>query len=151
MQLPDSMASMHAVPTIRPRRLLALSLLIAAGAAAAHDTWFEQRAGGHAGDVRLVLGTGDQFPKYEFNVGAHGLVKKACRGGERTVAMRARETDTVLHLQASLPPRAARAITCWVELMPLQIEIEPREVLDSVGIFRTREPSKYNVARIARM
>lgn len=51
-------------------------LLLATGAAAAHDTWFERRA-----DGSLQLGTGTQFPKQETPLDPQWIARQGCDAG----------------------------------------------------------------------
>lgn len=51
-------------------------LLIATGAAAAHDTWFERRA-----DGSLQLGTGAQFPQQETGLDPQWILRQGCDAG----------------------------------------------------------------------
>ena len=98
----------------------AVCALALAGAAAAHDTWFDPRADG------LYLGTGDHFPKQEFTLEAVALGRHACRGADgRDTPLRALlQTDTALKLAA--PPPGARG--CWVQLLPFEVQIPPAVV-----------------------
>jgi hypothetical protein len=94
--------------------------LCLAGAACAHDSWFELRADG------LYLGTGDHFPKQEFALAPEALARHACRGadGRDTPLRPLTQVDTALKLAAP-PPRAQG---CWAQLLAFDIEIAPEKV-----------------------
>lgn len=100
-------------------------------AAQAHDTWFATTLGARAGELQFALGTGDVFPKQEFTVAPQLIERQGCRHGERPpLPMKVqRQTDTALLLQARTAATAQRgqsgAITCWAQLQPLDIQIEP--------------------------
>jgi len=57
-------------------KLLALLLVLAAGPAQAHDSWFARQP-----DGSVVLGTGNQFPKQETGIAPQYLLKQACAAG----------------------------------------------------------------------
>jgi hypothetical protein len=101
------------------RSTIALLLALHAGAAAAHDTWFE-RAGG-----TLRLGTGNLFPRQENAIDPGYLVRSGCRsdGGE-TLALKALQAaDPALELQ--VPPAAA---SCWAQLAAFEVELTPDKI-----------------------
>lgn len=117
--------SAAAVPAYRvPMKLRSIAaaacVLGLAGAAAAHDTWFDPRADG------LYLGTGDHFPKQEFTLEAVALSRHACRGadGRDTPLRPLLQSDTALKLAAA-PPGAQG---CWVQLLPFEVQIPPAVV-----------------------
>jgi len=112
---------MHA----HPIRLVALAgVLAAAGSgASAHDTWFAPRASAKAGEVALMLGTGNQFPVHESGVGFEHLVRSGCRDaqGQAISLQPVNVAPTALWLRAAV--RADRALSCWAQLSPFEIEL----------------------------
>jgi hypothetical protein len=107
----------------KPRRWPAATFalcLVLAGAARAHDSWFDLRADG------LYLGTGDHFPKHEFTLAPEALARHACRGADgRDTPMRPlAQTDTALKLAA--PPPQAQG--CWAQLKTFDVDIAPQTV-----------------------
>lgn len=105
---------------MRRSSLLPLSCVVAALAAApafAHDTWFAPQP-----DGLLALGTGNRYPVQETAVGREYLERQGCRtaaGSERTMQP-LRHTGQALLLRP-----AARARSCWAQLVPLEIELAP--------------------------
>jgi hypothetical protein len=114
---------MKATRTFAP--LLALAAL-AAAPAAAHDTWFELRAPVR-GELRLALGTGNQFPVKETGVDAKYLVSSGCRGagGGRIALRRVGNEPAALLLGPMRGARAGEALSCWAQLEPFDIELQP--------------------------
>jgi hypothetical protein len=102
----------------RFRVVTAAVLLAGAGAAAAHDTWFETVPG--AG-WRLALGTGNQFPVQETGVGANYVVRQGCAGPRGALPLKAlSNTDTALVFSA-----AVDATDCWAQLEPFEVTLAP--------------------------
>ena len=110
-----------------PGRLAACVLAVAAGSAGAHDTWFAVRSAQLPGNALLSLGTGNLFPVQEFAVASEHLDRSGCRQGSREVALTAvAAASTALLLRAQ--PGSAQPLTCWAQLVPFEIEIEPPKV-----------------------
>lgn len=103
----------------------------------AHDSWFEARPSPRIGEVRLALGTGNQFPVLESSVGAGALVEHGCRSGNGPVRklLITRDAPVALELRAGrvLPaqPRNALAVTCWAEMPTFELEVAP----DKIGLY----------------
>jgi hypothetical protein len=95
------------------RRITLAALLLAAGAAQAHDSWFEAAAGG------LRLGTGALFPKHETAIGEEYLRQRGCRGGGRELPLRVLGLADVA-LLAAAPPQAG---SCWAQTAPFEVEL----------------------------
>lgn len=115
--------------------LAVLAALLAVGPVAqAHDTWFEARAGARAGHWQLELGTGEQFPRQAFTLPAEAVRLQACqRAGAPAWPMQVQGMGpAALALRAATPGGSRRgqsgAVTCWAELQPLDIVIEPSKV-----------------------
>lgn len=122
---------MHAPLRYLLRHLLAGAAVCSAGAAAAHDTWFQPLPPAAPGDARLALGTGNRFPLQEFTVGAASLARQGCTArtdGAQPVALEAvRDTDRALHLRARARPAGA-ALSCWAQQQAFEVEIKPETV-----------------------
>ena len=113
------------------RMLLLLPLLWLASvpAAWAHDTWLRNLAP-VAGAPTLALGTGNRFPVYETAVAPEYIERQGCNAGpDASHTTRLRPQQLVA---ASLLLKAdAGARSCWVQLVPLSIELAP----DMVAIY----------------
>jgi len=113
------------------RRLaVALGCVLLAGAAAAHDTWFASLPPTPRGEVLLALGTGNQFPTQETPVSLQQLQSTGCRGeGVRTAPLRwAADAPTALVLRSARPVPATASLTCWAQLVPIDIQIDDATV-----------------------
>ena len=106
-----------------------------AGAAQAHDTWFEAVRGG-AADPRggapavLALGTGTRFPVFQFPIGIEQIVASGCRGDDDRLATAAPlalvlDRPTSILLRSAAPLAAGQATSCWAQLVPFEVEIDP--------------------------
>lgn len=119
-----------------PRTLLAAALLSIGMHAAAHDTWFAPQADA------LALTTGNRFPVGETAVDVAYFAKSGCRAadGTRHRLSLHRYTDQATLLRGAAP---ATGISCFVQLMPLDVELAP----DKVEVyFREIRPSAAAVA-----
>ena len=120
--------------------LLLASLSLAAGA---HDTWFEAKTPLRPGRVILALGTGNQFPKFDYPLQLAALQSSGCRQGKQPMAltgMTAAPTFTLMQtlaqagagVQAGAPVQAAggaaEPISCWAQSVPYDIEIAADKV-----------------------
>lgn len=118
----------------RMSRAVLAAMLVWGPTAQAHDTWFEARAGARAGQWQLRLGTGEQFPRQAFTLPAEVLHQQACRhAGSAPWPMQVQDMGaTALALRATVPGGSRRgrpgAVTCWAELQPLDIVVEPSKV-----------------------
>lgn len=114
-------------PRCRARAALATLLAAAAGAAAAHDTWFAVRGATLPGNTVLALGTGNQFPVQESTIAVEHLQAQGCRQGGRELPLAAvTGTTTALLLRAQ--PATPQPLSCWAQLVPFEIEIEADKV-----------------------
>ncbi len=123
-----------------PDLRLFLALIAAlASPAWAHDSWFAASPTPRAGEVRLSLATGNLFPKQESSVGAGAPVASGCRHGDAPAQPLRITRDTpqalLMHsdIHIAVKPRASAkpghpAITCWAQLVPLQVNIAPEIV-----------------------
>lgn len=106
---------------MQARPLLAAALLAAAGAAAAHDTWFENAPSTPAWAWAVALGTGNVFPVHEIGVGANYVVRQGCAGPRGPVPLKAlANTDTALVFGTN-----ADATSCWAQLEPFEVTLAP--------------------------
>lgn len=114
-----------------PRTLLAALALAAAAPAGAHDTWFAPLGAPAPGGRLLALGTGNRFPAQEFTIGHEQLVRRGCAGAggtqQATATLSAlQSTASALLLRAAPAAGApAGALSCWAQLQPFEVEIEP--------------------------
>lgn len=99
------------------------------GAAFAHDTWLhvtEQQPG--SGLLALEMGSGSRYPRSEGVVPGSRLVSPGCAdetGASRPLAPR-QELAVTLELRARIGP--ARALGCWLELLPVDLTLTPELV-----------------------
>ncbi len=118
---------MHPFPLRLPKATLAWVLCALAGTASAHDTWFERLPSAKPGELRLALGTGNRFPVHEFGVGAASLRESGCRAntaGASVLRLKPlHETPKALIVRAQPGPH--RAVTCWAQQQPFEVEIAP--------------------------
>jgi hypothetical protein len=108
--------------------LVALALL--AGPAVAHDSWLVPLPPADRGEALFALGTGNQFPRLESPVLPHQVASSGCRGdgvNERNLR-RAGERDDALLLRTPRPVPAGVGLSCWVQLVPIAIEIDDATV-----------------------
>lgn len=109
-------------------RVLALALALASvvGGAAAHDTWFERGPPASRGELTFALGTGTRFPAREFPVLLEQLKSSGCRGdGVRAESLRwAGDSPAALLLRSARPLPPGVALSCWAQLVPIDIEID---------------------------
>ncbi len=111
-------------------RALLLALLMAAGPAAAHDTWFVPQPPTDRGEALFALGTGNQFPRLELPVLPQQVAGGGCRGdgvAERSLR-RAGERPDALLLRTPRPVPGGVGLSCWVQLVPIEIEIDDATV-----------------------
>lgn len=143
-----------------PALALALALAwvcaLAAGPAAAHDTWFTPLPPTPRGQLVLALGTGTAYPRYEVAVAPQQLADSGCVGeGVREKPLRdgvelsldgirqwfASATDAanagveappvappVLALRTGRPVSPAASVSCWARLVPIDIDIDDATV-----------------------
>lgn len=118
--------------------LLAAGVVMLAQPAAAHDSWFQAQGQTARGELLLALGTGNRFPAYDLPVGMEHLRSSGCRAeGLRPEPLRRQaEQPPVLLLRSARPLPASLPLTCWAQLLPIDIGIENKTVeiyLDEIG------------------
>ena len=117
----------------------ALGALLLPAAAQAHDTWF-QALPASGGAPLLALGTGSRFPVQESGIGVEYLARQGCTvqaPGTGANAPKRRSVQPVIQPMKPLRNMAnalvlrgpAQAQSCWVQLVPLEIELQPDNVL----------------------
>lgn len=107
-----------------------LALALAAGSAGAHDTWFVPQPPTDRGELVLALGTGTLYPLLELPVLPQQLAGGGCRGegvNERSLR-RAGERPNALLLRTPRPVPAGVGLSCWMQLIPIDIEIDDATV-----------------------
>ena len=109
------------------RFLWIAAALLGAGAAAAHDTWFEPLPAARPGEVLLKLGTGNRFPRHEFTVGEASLREQGCR---RSGAKAVRSIDT--QPESCSSHTYARRVT-----LPQWMSMRSRWSLSGPSVFRS--------------
>ena len=112
-------------------RTLLAGVLLAIGTAPAwaHDTWLHvaDRQPG-SGLLVLEMGSGARYPKSEGAVPGSRVVSPGCvdeTGASRALAPRS-ELPLVLELRARIG--GARAVACWLELLPVDLTLTPELV-----------------------
>jgi len=114
--------------------MCAAAVCLASAPARAHDTWFETAGRGAGGERLLALGTGNQFPLQESGIDIKYLVQQGCRAPESAAPpvsmVRVRDAAAALMLRVPVVPAspAPAPLSCWAQLSPFEIEIEPRIV-----------------------
>jgi hypothetical protein len=98
----------------------ALGLGLGAPRAQAHDTWFEP-IGARSKTAVLALGTGTRFPVQELPIAVEQIRTSGCRGARLDPL---RSTARALLLRVA-PADAATPLSCWAQLIPLDVELTP--------------------------
>ena len=110
-------------------------------AALAHDTWFRVLPA-DGGAPLLALGTGNRFPAQESGIGVEYLARQGCSLRAADASASAPATQVLRPMQPTIQPMKplrnvanalvlrgpAQAQSCWVQLVPLEIELEPDKV-----------------------
>lgn len=116
-----------------PGRTLAATLAWALGSALAlgladparaHDTWFEPAPATARGELGLVLGTGTQYPTFEFPIRLPQLAAHGCRAEGVPAARLAWVADRpdALALRSAQPLAGAAGAVCWAQLHPIELD-----------------------------
>ncbi|GAB4037784.1 MAG: hypothetical protein Fur0014_05870 [Rubrivivax sp.] len=111
-------------------RGLLLALALAAGPAAAHDSWFVPLPPTDRGEALFALGSGNRFPRLELPVSPRQIASGGCRGdgvAERSLR-RAGERPDALLLRTPRPVPGGVGLSCWVQWVPIEIEIDDATV-----------------------
>jgi hypothetical protein len=112
---------------VKRAALIGALLSACAATALAHDTWFVPEAATPRGELALALGTGNQFPKLELPVAIEQVQASGCQGeGVRAEALRRLgDRGDALLMRTARPVPATAVATCWAQLVPIDITIEP--------------------------
>lgn len=111
--------------------LAAAALSVAALSARAHDSWLSPaRSQARPGEAALELSTGNRYPVQEAGSPVSSLAQSACLDGRgrRLTLKPGVVREKWLTLRVARPPDAAGAavaLSCWIELKPYEIELEP--------------------------
>jgi len=113
-----------------------LTLLALATPARAHDTWWTTEPPTERGELALALGTGNQFPRYDTTVSLQQVARSGCLthtsadNPSRPFALRwmADRPDAVV-LRTTRPVPPAQPISCWAQLVPLEVRIDKPETV----------------------
>jgi hypothetical protein len=103
--------------------------LVCVPPAQAHDSWFQLGLPGAPGQAQVLsLGTGQRYPAQQTAIAPEYLDQQGCRptdapGGERFMRPLGYQGTQALLLQ---PPPGARS--CWVQLVPLDVDVAPQLV-----------------------
>lgn len=111
--------------------------LLCSGAAFAHDSWFAPQPANDRGQLVLALGTGNQYPVFDAPIAAAQLQTSGCLGpGVREVPLREvgglslfRASPPFLLLRTGRPVSAAASVSCWAQLVPIDIQIDDPTVV----------------------
>lgn len=108
----------------------AATLALAAGVAAAHDSWLSPaREGRAAGQVALELATGVRFPVQEFTQTPASVAGAQCTGGAGKPWPLQPRRQQAQWLELAAGEQASRpALACWAELHAAEIELPPATV-----------------------
>jgi hypothetical protein len=108
------------------RRALCCLLAALTGPASAHDTWFVPLPATARGEAVFALGTGTRFPLQDVPVSLQQVQQTGCRGeGERAAPMRwVADRPTALLLRTARPVSVASSLSCWAQLVPIDIQID---------------------------
>jgi len=117
-------------PRLRPIALaIALTALLCAAPARAHDTWFAPLPAQAPGSVALALGTGNHFPVQESGIEARYLVHSGCRHDPAgpVIALQPignSATALALHVKSA----SAQPLSCWAQTSAFDVVLEPSKI-----------------------
>jgi hypothetical protein len=112
------------------RHALAAAVLLLAGSASAHDTWFERLPSTPGGHVVFALGTGNHFALYEYPLGYEYVVGSGCRGDGATAAplVHVEDRPASLIVRSATPLDAGDGLSCWAQLTAFDVEVAPDKI-----------------------
>jgi len=134
------------------RRIVRLAgaclLACAAAAAAAHDSWLRVADTQPSADLLVLdLDGGARYPKSEWPTPAGRIANAGCTGAAGSHALVARnEQATALEMRSRVGRETP--LTCWVELKPQDIAIEPALVPTYFDDIRAPEPLRRKWAQL---
>lgn len=140
---PPATPTGHRGPQRRAHRsLCAAALALLAGAAPAHDTWFEVDAA--RGSPVLLLGTGERFPVQQSRIEFTQLARHGCAARDERAGPKGEPGRPLSAiggpmgrlpqaLALRLPASAVRTpdaepTRCWASLVPFDVELQPAQV-----------------------
>jgi hypothetical protein len=105
------------------------ALCVAAAQGRCHDSWLSPaRGAAPPGQLVLELATGNRYPVQQFSQSPASVAAARCSDGAGTMPLRPLSAQPQwLELGAGIT-EGSQAISCWVELAPVETEIEPRVV-----------------------
>lgn len=113
-------------PALRATILSLTALTALAGAANAHDTWFDRpaRAASAPGSTELLmnLGTGNRFPVHEFSIDARSVQASGCRQAGQAVPLVPMSVMGKSLLMRANPPTTGPT-SCWAQLAPFEVSL----------------------------
>ncbi len=117
------------MPMKRPLRLAAFcaGLVLAAGAAPAHDSWLSpSRDAAAASGAGLELATGTRFPVQEFSQSPASVAQARClaASGGGVELRPVREQANWLDMQAAMDEATEPLLACWATLHAAEIELQ---------------------------
>lgn len=97
-------------------------------AAHAHDSWLSPGRPAPRGEAVFELSAGNRYPVQDTGLAAEGLQKAACVDGRmRSLALRPDgNIEKALQLRVRGLAATPMPLSCWLELKPFQIELQPR-------------------------
>jgi hypothetical protein len=112
------------------RAVLVAALSLAASQGHSHDSWLSPARSTHPpGQLALELATGNRYPLQEFSQTPESVADAHCSDGMATTGLKPMDAKPRwLELAASAAPNGAPLISCWLELAPAEVEIEPPRV-----------------------
>jgi uncharacterized GH25 family protein len=107
-------------------RAAALAALLASTAVQAHDTWLQvapQQPG--AGLLALQLGSGGRYPKSDGVISSARVVRSGCidEAGQQHGLSPRSELPLALEMRSRIG--GAKAVGCWLELLPVELTLAP--------------------------
>jgi len=114
------------------------ALCLAATSVRSHDSWLSPaRDAAPPGHLVLELATGTRYPVQEFSQAPESVAAARCTDGAGPVPLRPLQAKPQwLELGAAIA-EGAQALSCWVELAPVETELEPRVVEKYFNEIRT--------------
>jgi hypothetical protein len=111
------------------RAALFAALCLGASQGRSHDSWLSPGRGAWPpGQLMLELATGNRYPVQEFSQTPASVAQSGCSNGVVRTPLRPLTVQRQwLELGSSMPD-TGESMSCWAELAPAEIEIEPARV-----------------------
>ena len=111
------------------RAVLYAALCLGASQGRSHDSWLSPaRGAAPPGQLLLELATGNRYPVQEFSQTPASVAQSGCSNGAARTPLRPLAVQPRWLDLASSVPETGAPLSCWVELAPAEIEIEPPRV-----------------------